>query len=258
MEVDSRKNLRWRQQLVAAVVIAVLVVAGWWVWPRIPLRGERNHDFGVVRFELSPKYVEHTFSLENTSSSPIQVSRSKSSCGCTEAVVPGEVIAPGNFLEVPIRLKLTHTGLKDAMVTLYFHDGGSIDLGVEAIGKAMQSFRASPSKLRLRPPKGLGNAKLWMESDTEPPVPSIDGPPRMTIDFGGWLQTGLRDEQTSTPPSWTAKVSMISSGAGPPSGSVITFALPNGHEAVVTVNPRLFFPPPTTADPMRMTAPVGP
>lgn len=258
MEVEPKIKRRGRQQLVAGAVILVVVVAGWWLWPRVPLQGERHHNFGVVSFETAPKYVEHTFSLENTGSSPIQVKRSKSSCGCTEVVVPGEVIAPGDLLEIPVRLKLTHSGLKDAMVTLYFRGGGSIDLGVEAIGNATKTFRASPTKLMLRPPKGLGNTKLWMESDTKPATPVIDGPPRLTVDFGGWLQTGQRDEHTSTPPSWTAKVSMYSDGEGPPAGSTITFTLPNGHEAVVTVNQRLFFAPPTTNDPVPLRGVVDP
>ena len=255
MEVEPKTTRGGRQQLVAAVVIAVLVVAGWWLWPRIPLQGERNHDFGVVSFESTPKYVEHTFSLKNTSSNPVQVKRSMSSCGCTEAMVPGEVVAPGDFLEIPVRLKLTHSGLKDAMVTLYFRGGGSIDLGVEAIGHATKTFRASPSKLRLRPPQGLGNTRLWIESDTEPEVPSITAPPRLTVTFGGWKQTGQRNEQTSTPASWTAEVSMVSDGAGPTPGSTITFALPHGDEAVVSVNQRVFFEPPTTADPVPVIVP---
>jgi hypothetical protein len=250
MEPDIQDRRGVRQQVIVGLVIVAVGLAIWQLWPGVPLRGERAHDFGVVTFESAPEYLEHTFSLVNTGSEPLQVKRSLSSCGCSEAVVPGEVIAPGATLEIPVRLKLTHSGLKDALITLYFRGGGSIDLGVQAIGDAIRTFRASPSKVRLRPPRGLGHARLWIEADTKPAVPDIEVPDLMTVEFGGWRQTGQEDAATSTPASWTAEVKMQASGTGPPLDSEVVFTIPDGDRLVVPVNPRTYFPLPSTDDPL--------
>jgi hypothetical protein len=250
MEPDTQQRRSFRQQVIVGIVIVVIGVVIWQVWPGVSLRGETAHDFGVVTFDSAPKYVEHTFSLVNVGSEPLQVKRSLSSCGCTEAVVPGAVIAPGSSIDIPVRLKLTHSGHKDASVTLFFRSGSSIDLEVQAIGEAVHTLRASPSAVRLRPPDGLGSLRLWVESNTKPAAPDIEKPEVLTVDFGGWLQTGQQDEATSTPASWTAEVKMQSLGVGPPLDSEVIFAIPGGDRLVVPINPRTYFPMPTTDDPL--------
>lgn len=257
MEPETLDRRGVRQQVLAGLVLVAVGIAVWLLWPRVPLDGPTEYDFGTVSFETAPKYVEHTFALVNDSSEPIQVQRASSSCGCTEAVVPGEVIGPGQTLELPVRLRLTHSGLKEAVVTVSFYDGGSIDLGIRATGKLVHSLRAIPSRVRLRPPHGRGNTRLWMESDTEPPAPTISSHELLNVNFERWRQTGQHNADTSTPASWTGEVSMQASGEGPPRGTEIEFALPDGESVRVLVNPRLIMAPPTNADPPGASEPVA-
>ncbi len=247
-EIQDRRGVR--QQIIAGLVVVAVVIAVWLLWPRVPLRGQTEHDFGVVSFETPPHYLEHTFSLTNTSSEPYQIMRTSSSCGCTEAIVSGEVVGSGETLHLPVRLKLTHSGLKEAVVTVYFYDGQSLDLGIRATGDMKRTLRAVPSKVRLLPPRGRGQTKLWMESDVKPSTPEIESPERLEVTFVGWKQTGKKNEETATPASWTGEVILQASGEGPPQGSVLSFVMPNGERVEVTMNPRTYFPPPTTDDPL--------
>ncbi|MDP6986817.1 MAG: DUF1573 domain-containing protein [Phycisphaerales bacterium] len=257
MEMETQHGRGFRQQAIAAVAIVFVALMVWVFWPRAPLQGETSFDFGTVTFETAPHSVEHTFSLVNTSADSLQVMRTSSSCGCTEAVLPGEVIAPGGTLEFPVRLRLTHSGLKEAVVTVYFYNGQWIDVAVQATGKLVRSLRAVPRNIRLRPPRGLGNTTLWMESNTKPPIPEITSPERLEVTFMGWKQTGEKNDETATPASWTGEVVLQGSGEGPPPGSTITLAMPDGEQIEVGVNRRSFVPLPTTDDPLPPPQPAG-
>ncbi len=96
----------WRTGVVAVVAFMFLAV-GISAYAAVPKRGlvadeHGMYDFGTLRAE-DAKLCEHTFVMRNTSSRPIRVTGSTTSCACTVAEVPSAPIPAGSSAEVRVQ-----------------------------------------------------------------------------------------------------------------------------------------------------------
>jgi hypothetical protein len=243
IQKESRGSLQ--QQAIAIVVVLLFVGLGiWMLLSRAPFGGPRVHDFGLVSFEEPPHRLQHIFELTNEGSAPIQIVKSKSTCGCTQATVSGEIVQPGEVLDVPVSLRLDRSGDKEGVVTIFFDTGGSIDLTVRARGLPRRTLRLTPDIVRLRPPLGIGTTRLRMESAETPPMPSVTVPDLLTASVAPWKQVGFAEEESGIHPSWMSTVTVKAEGEWPLAGQKIQFLFPDGDHVEVTVNPPLMIAPP--------------
>lgn len=236
MDEHSIERPRKKGQWIAVAVILVLVSMAVVFWPRSPLAGANVHDFGEVSFEQGPHYVYHTFELTNTSDETVEVSRYTSTCGCTQPRLPDRVVAPGDVLQVPVSLRLSRSGLKEGKVTLFLKGKGSFDLTVRGRGKPVQTFRATPSRVRLRSPSGRSELNLVVESHTHPTEAQVTGPPEVQVRVEPWKQLDAGDADEGKVPGWSAKVFLEAAQQWPPPGSEVVFTLSDGRQTRVVIN----------------------
>ncbi len=262
MPIDTPRRVSVRRQVViAASIVAAVAVVVWALLPSVPLRGMRHHDFGLVEFETPPHRLHHTFELVNESSEPIQIVKTRSTCGCTQAVVSGEIVQPGNILEIPVSLRLDRSGDKEGVVTMYLNNGGAFDVSVKARGRPTKTLRLAPDAVRLRPPLGIASTKLRMESPETPAMPTVEAPQELTVSVAPWKQIGFGDEEIGQIASWMAPVTIKAEGVWPPGGSEVFLRFPDGNELVITVNPPVFIGGPKSQDglePVQPEAVTGP
>ncbi len=257
MPIDTPRRVSVRRQiLIAASIIGAVAIVIWAILPSVPLSGSRQHDFGLVEFESPPHRVHHTFELVNDASEPIQIVKTRSTCGCTQAVVSGEIVQPGKLLEIPVSLRLDRSGDKEGVVTIYLDNGGSFDVSVKARGRPTRTLRLAPDAVRLRAPLGIGTTKLRMESIDVPPMPTIDAPKELVVSVSPWKQIGFGDEETGQIASWMAPVTIKAEGEWPPGGSQVFLRFPSGEELAVTVNPPVFIGGPQSQE--DLTIPMEP
>ncbi|MDP7029420.1 MAG: DUF1573 domain-containing protein [Phycisphaerales bacterium] len=263
MPIDTPQRASIRKQILIAVsIVAAIAVVIWAILPPVPLSGERTHDFGLVEFESPPHRVQHTFELVNDASEPIQIVKTRSTCGCTQAVVSGEIVQPGNVLEIPVSLRLDRSGDKEGVVTIYLDNGGSFDVSVKARGLPTKTLRLAPEAVRLRAPLGIGSTKLRMESPDTPPTPTAEGPEELIVSVSPWKQIGFGDEKTGQIASWMAPVTIKAEGEWPPGGSQVLLHFPDGQTLAITVNPPVFIGNPESQQdvtvPVDATGPPAP
>ena len=60
------------------------------------------HDFGGVR---QGQNLEHTFTVMNTGSEPLEIRRISTSCGCAAAVPRDHIVAPGETTSLHVTLQ---------------------------------------------------------------------------------------------------------------------------------------------------------
>ncbi|MDP7070658.1 MAG: DUF1573 domain-containing protein [Phycisphaerales bacterium] len=238
VEDMSPKDRSRRGQLLGLGILAVAALLAVVFWPRATLSGERSHDFGRVAFENPPHRVEHVFELVNVGSEPVQVTRFKSTCGCTQASGAGRVAHPGETLRVPVTLRLNRSGPKDGTVTVSLTDGTSVDLEVKAIAAPGNTFRVGPPVVQLRAPLGTGESNLLIEADTMPPDPAIEGPDGLAIDFKGWEEFELGDPSVGKMAGWRGRIHFKAEDGGPDAGQRVVLRMPDGQTASILVNPR--------------------
>lgn len=78
-------------------VVALLVVSGTaFAAPELSV-DQPVYDFGTI---IQGKRVEHVFILKNRGDTPLTVTRTKTSCGCTVANMSTKTIAPGRSAEL--------------------------------------------------------------------------------------------------------------------------------------------------------------
>jgi len=208
MNFDTPQRGRLRGQVLAAGGLIVLGVLVWLFWPRIGLEGDTHKDFGKVSFEQGPHVLEHVFALRNTSSDSFQVMKFGSTCGCTQATGSGMIVEPGEELLIPITLRLTQSGHKEGRVTVYFREGGSIDLNVEAWADPQRTFRVNHQRIRLRKPSGRGSVKVAVESWEKPEPLSVVASPDLIAEFLGWEKIRAGNREKGQVPEWSGHVAV--------------------------------------------------
>lgn len=87
---------------------------------------DTQHDFGTVQ---EGNVVDYTFKFVNKGSGPLKISNVKTTCGCTTALVSGELIAPGKEGTLDVKLDTKHrVGKLSRRITVSSNDPANPDM----------------------------------------------------------------------------------------------------------------------------------
>jgi Protein of unknown function (DUF1573) len=100
-----------RPLLFISIPLALLALAVLTPWVialvRLPVSGERRHDFGTVQVGDEGIALHHRFSLRNKRDHDLTIRSAKSTCGCIKVNLPSTTIAPGQELAVETTMSFT-------------------------------------------------------------------------------------------------------------------------------------------------------
>lgn len=181
---------------VGIVILAIVVwlVLQWIMSP--PLRGERYHDYGIIKLKEIPTYTPaHIFSLKNSTGETLTVRKVTASCGCTEVVPFDKVIPAGGIVEIPVRMKLKRSVREKADVTITFEKASPMKLQVEAAGRLVNPLIIEPRRLQMTPGQ-VRPVTVAMENWNDQPrsMPTFKAPDGVSIQTAPWKRVRLEDE----------------------------------------------------------------
>lgn len=101
---------------------------------RVPLAGDRSHDFGTVEVPFEGVSLQHTFNLRNKTNGTLTVRSAKPSCGCVKLTYLPDTLEPGQEITVNTTLSFKSATAKDETITLDFGDDGRAILSLSAVG----------------------------------------------------------------------------------------------------------------------------
>ena len=101
----------WIGALAMAVLIGITVSAA----PEISVDTE-TYDFG---FAMEGSFVRHVFVITNTGNETLEISRVRSTCGCTTTALPTNSLAPGQSTEVEVSFDTAGYGGRATTKSLY-------------------------------------------------------------------------------------------------------------------------------------------
>lgn len=102
---------------------------------RVPLSGDRSHDFGTVEVPFDGVSLQHTFTLRNKTQRTLTIRSAKPSCGCVKLTYsPDKALEPGQELIVNTTLSFTASVPKHETITFDFGDDGRAILSLSAVG----------------------------------------------------------------------------------------------------------------------------
>lgn len=102
---------------------------------RVPLSGDRSHDFGAVDVPWEGVALQHTFTLRNKTQRTLTIRSAKPSCGCVKLTYsPDKALEPGQELIVNTTLSFTSSVPKHETITFDFGDDGRAILSLSAVG----------------------------------------------------------------------------------------------------------------------------
>ena len=94
--------------------------------------------------------TEHTFRFQNTGDSPLVISKVRSSCGCTAALLSAKELAPGEWGE--LKATFNSKGFQGAVtktIYVYSNDPNQQKTRFRLQGKVQRELLVSPSRLRF-------------------------------------------------------------------------------------------------------------
>ena len=107
-----------------------------------------DFDFGEI---WQGEQVGHTFLFRNTGDAPLNITKVRSSCGCTAALVSAETIAPGGSGEVKATFDSTRfTGPVSKTIYLYNNDPDQPELHFVLHGLVKAILTTNPESLQIR------------------------------------------------------------------------------------------------------------
>ncbi len=122
--------------------------------PRIEV-AEKEYHFGRVSNDRS---VEHVFEVRNTGSKPLVISRVRSSCGCTAAMMETSVIKPGESGKLRLNFNARRQkGTVKRSVSLHSNDPDAPIVSIAVIAEIVQPGQED------EPPKPVKRAHPKME-----------------------------------------------------------------------------------------------
>ncbi len=203
MEEVPERRFRNQNLWTAVVIVIVLIVAFILFWPGQRLVGQQEYDFGEVTFDQLPHTVEHIFSLQNTSRSAVTVERATATCGCTQVVAPRSVIEPGEYLDVPVRLRLSQPGIKRAEITVLLRGGTRIPLIIAADAVPKNTLRVNPTSVVVVPERDQ-YVEIQLNADAKPPAAVIQDTPGLTVTMHPWELAKKAVPKLKRPAIWEA------------------------------------------------------
>jgi len=108
-----------------------------------------DFQFGTIR---QGEQVPHTFIFKNTGDQPLEITKVKSSCGCTAALVDERQIAPGASGEVKVNFDSTRfSGSITKTVYIYTNDLPNKLVQLHLRGEIKAELQLSSRRLQIGP-----------------------------------------------------------------------------------------------------------
>ncbi|MCA9293234.1 MAG: DUF1573 domain-containing protein [Phycisphaerales bacterium] len=112
--------------------------------PKLDPSGRLKVDHGSVFFGPAPKGTHHyaTFELTNISSDELRIVQTKTSCGCTKAVISKQGLLPGESADLAVEFEIRGTHAKVVRQTAaLFLEGERTPLELEFSGQCLDPLR---------------------------------------------------------------------------------------------------------------------
>jgi hypothetical protein len=120
---------------VPLLVILGVILTPWIIANlRVPLSGDRSHDFGIVGVPREGVSLQHTFNLRNKTKRTLTIRAAKPSCSCVTLTYAPETLEPGQELKVETTLSFRAASAKNETITFDFGDDGRAILSLSAVG----------------------------------------------------------------------------------------------------------------------------
>lgn len=205
MRIMSRKVLH--RATIAVVALVLVGLAGGWWWMavgRYPFAGEIRHDFGEIQILGTSGVKEHVFHLRNRRGETLRIAAIRESCGCTAAEPSTREVAPGETLELLVRLALSHAGEKTSTVSIILDDDTVQTLFIRGLGVRRERLELGATQVLLAPgaTQRLTIRFQVQDDDAEPPAPVFVPPPGVNAEFLGWELVKPRDPATRRAAEW--------------------------------------------------------
>jgi hypothetical protein len=115
--------------------------------PRIEVDND-VYNFGEI---YRGSLLNHTFKIKNSGDADLIISDVKKDCGCTVFKLPKDVLAPGEEMEINVKVNtISQEGEIDKKVILYTNDRLDVEKLLSIIGKVLITATIDPPKVRLR------------------------------------------------------------------------------------------------------------
>ena len=106
---------------------------------------EPDFDFGDV---YSGSKVEHTFRFKNNGNGELRISKAKSSCGCTAAIVSSKNIQHNEYGEVKVTFNTqSRSGKAKKKVTIYSNDPDTPKYRLSIFGNILEEAIVNPKRV---------------------------------------------------------------------------------------------------------------
>ena len=210
----------------------MLVGGGWGIFrltiAQPLLGGGHDHDFGVIELRGEPVLLDHTFSLTNNSSRPIEIRDVKTTCSCTVADIETPyTIAAGETLDVMAKLNLKSHGHKLQRIFLNCGPDGVDTLRLHATGRNKQRLILPSGGFMLEPGTPVDRLVIYSDYDSNdpPPPPKITPLEGVRAEFDTWEILRRRSRAEGFPARWGGRLTIEQTGV----------ELPEPAEVILTV-----------------------
>lgn len=113
---------------------------------------EKEHDFGNVTEGDS---LKHTFKVKNAGTAPLEITRVRTSCGCTAAVTKEKTVAPGQTTEIEVTFNTRgRMGPNRKTITIQTNDPENANAKVEIKAMIERLLAFEPTIVRLNASHG--------------------------------------------------------------------------------------------------------
>lgn len=115
--------------------------------PPIIFFENQNFNFGKV---YKGQKVEHIFKFENQGKSDLEISKVKSSCGCTAAILTNKIIPPGKTGEIKTTFSTgSYKGKVKKSITVKSNDPGSPNYTLTISGEIAEIISSKPKRMNF-------------------------------------------------------------------------------------------------------------
>lgn len=201
--------------LLGVVAFAVLLAGAGGNGPGLAV----NHDFGIVDLSDSGLSLQHTFVLQNRSRMTMEIQKVSTTCGCTEASVDADRVAPGGTVRVSATLHLSEPGTREARVLVDTDQEGltHIVFTLRATARRARQIETIERWLDILPggTASIGIFAIVYESDDAPMPPQLSASASLTAAFDRWTLVHPRHTATGHPARWQGRVEVVAASVDP-------------------------------------------
>ena len=211
---------------IAGAVVLIIAAGAFLLWclNRSPLAGERSHDFGIVRFDTAPKFVEHTFLLTNRTRDVLEIRAVRTTCGCTVARTTATSVQPGESFEVAVQFEFTNSGHRRKPLHVVLKDHRVVTLWIEGTGRETRQLSSVRDEVALSAQKPSYVSIFYLRFEGEqspPPAPVIRAPAGVTSTLINWKLAVRGDASEGKPDQWSGQIKLEYDGSPLPDNAAV-------------------------------------